>query len=65
MPPPVPPTAGLAAMSMSSGGSRPIPLNGANGNDGTPGKGKLEKKNKYVKDDGAEKKKRGFFGSKK
>jgi len=65
MHPPVPPTAGLAAMSMNSGGGRPIPLNGANGNDGTPGKGKLEKKNKYAKDDGAEKKKRGFFGSKK
>jgi syntaxin-binding protein 1 len=52
-------------MSMSSGSSRPIPLNGTNGNDGTSGKGKLEKKNKYAKDDAAEKKKRGFFGSKK
>jgi syntaxin-binding protein 1 len=64
-PPPLPPTAGLAAMSMSSGSSRPIPLNGTNGNDGTPGKGKLEKKNKYAKEDGTEKKKRGFFSSKK
>jgi len=60
-PPPVPPTAGLAAMSMSS---RPITSNGTNG-DGTGSRGKLEKKSKYAKDDGAEKKKRGFFGSKK
>jgi syntaxin-binding protein 1 len=59
--PPVPPTASLAALSMSS---RPITANGANG-DGSGTKGKLEKKSKYSKDDGAEKKKRGFFGSKK
>jgi syntaxin-binding protein 1 len=38
--------------------------NGTNG-DGSGSKGKLEKKNKYAKDDGVEKKKRGFFGSKK
>ncbi|KAL2070401.1 hypothetical protein VTL71DRAFT_13427 [Oculimacula yallundae] len=62
-PPPQPPTAGLAAMSMNSG-ARPIPLNGANGADVTPSKGKLEKKTKY-NSDGTEKKKRGFFGSKK
>lgn len=56
-PAPQPPTAGLAAMSMNSGSSRPIPLNGDSGT------GKLEKKSKY-NDDGS-KKKRGFFGSKK
>jgi len=44
--------------------SRPVTSNGTNG-DGSSGKGKLEKKSKYAKDDGAEKKKRGFFGSKK
>ena len=55
-PQPVPPTAGVAALSMGS--------NGTNG-DGSGSKGKLEKKSKYAKDDGVEKKKRGFFGSKK
>jgi syntaxin-binding protein 1 len=63
-PPPIPPAASLAAMSISSSGGRPLTSNGTNGNDGGS-KGKLEKKNKYAKDDGAEKKKRGFFGSKK
>ncbi len=65
-PAPQPPTAGLAAMSMNSGSGRPIPLNGTNGADLTPSKGKLEKKSKH-KDEGGEKekKKRGFFGSKK
>lgn len=58
-PPPVPPTAGLAAMSMNSGGSRqPISLNGGDS------KNKLEKKNKGEGGE-KEKKKRGFFGSKK
>ncbi|TVY51747.1 Protein transport protein sec1 [Lachnellula cervina] len=59
-PAPQPPTAGLASMSMNSGGGGPIPLNGDSGDH----KGKLEKKSKY-KEDGKEKKKRGFFGSKK
>ncbi|KUJ07049.1 Sec1-like protein [Mollisia scopiformis] len=57
-PSPQPPTAGLAAMSMNTGG-KPIQLNGANGAD-TSGKGKLEKKSKH-KDENGEKKKRGFF----
>ena len=64
-PPPVPPTAGLAAMSINSGDGKPIPLNGTNGGDVSGNKGKLEKKNKLFKDEGAEKKKRGFFGGKK
>ena len=59
-PSPQPPTAGLAAMSMNSGGGGPIPLNGDNGDH----KGKLEKKSKY-NEEGKEKKKRGFFGTKK
>ncbi|PVH80328.1 Sec1 family protein [Cadophora sp. DSE1049] len=63
-PAPQPPTAGLAAMSMNSGSGRPIPLNGTNGADVTPSKGKLEKKSKH-KEEGGEKKKRGFFSSKK
>lgn len=49
------PTAGLAAMSMNSGGGKPL--------NGTDGHAKLEKKSKG-KEDG-EKKKRHFFGSKK
>jgi syntaxin-binding protein 1 len=56
-PPPVPLTAGLAAMNINSGSGKLIPMNGASG-------GKLEKKNKLSKDDG-EKKKKGFFGTKK
>merc|ERR1711939_493282 len=63
-PGPQPPTAGLAAMSLNSGSGRPIPLNGTNGADVMPSKGKLEKKSKH-KEDGGEKKKRGFFSSKK
>lgn len=65
-PPPQPPTAGLAAMSVNSGSGRPIPLNGTNGADTSSSKGKLEKKSKH-KEEGVEKekKKRGFFGSKK
>lgn len=63
-PAPQPPTAGLAAMSLNSGSGRPIPLNGTNGADVMPSKGKLEKKSKH-KEDGGEKKKRGFFSSKK
>jgi hypothetical protein len=54
-------------MSISSG-RNPIPLNGANGGEVLPSsKGKLEKKSKHSKmdSDAGEKKKRGFFGSKK
>lgn len=50
---PQPPTAGLGAMSMNSGHGKPISLNSTNGDSHS-----LEKKDK-------EKKKRGFFGSKK
>jgi syntaxin-binding protein 1 len=67
IPPPQPPIAGLANMSISSG-RNPIPLNGANGGEVLPSsKGKLEKKSKHSKmdSDAGEKKKRGFFGSKK
>jgi syntaxin-binding protein 1 len=70
-----PPTAGLAALSMNSGTRPgPIPLNGAGVNGGSgfgegvsSSKGKLEKKSKHMKtdSDAGEKKKRGFFGSKK
>lgn len=57
-PPPQPPTGGMAAVNLNSGsGGRPIPLNGDSG--------KLEKKSKYKEDGTKEKKKRGFFGSKK
>lgn len=55
-PAPKPPTAGMAAINLNSGG--PIQLNGDSGN-------KLEKKSKYKEDGTKEKKKRGFFGSKK
>jgi syntaxin-binding protein 1 len=55
-PSPQPPTAGMGAINLNSGG--PIPLNGDSGN-------KLEKKSKYKEDGTKEKKKRGFFGSKK
>jgi syntaxin-binding protein 1 len=58
---PVPPTTGLANMSMNSSAGRPPASNG----EPLPSKpGKLEKKSKH---DGVEKekKKRGFFGSKK
>ncbi|OWP03145.1 Sec1 family superfamily protein [Marssonina coronariae] len=63
--PPQPPTAGLAAMNMNSAPGQPIPLNsGMNGS--APIKGKLEKKGKHKEEGGEkEKKKRGFFGSKK
>lgn len=54
-----PPTAGMAAMSMNSA-PRPLTANG----DVPSSKGKLEKKSKHDSD-GKEKKKRGFFGSKK
>merc|ERR1711900_126023 len=51
-------------MSLNSGSGRPIPLNGTNGADVMPSKGKLEKKSKH-KEDGGEQKKRVFFSSKK
>lgn len=55
-----PPTASMAAMSIGPGHT---PING-NGAADAASKGKLEKKSKY-KEDGGEKKKRHFFGSKK
>jgi syntaxin-binding protein 1 len=59
-PPPQPPTAGLANMNLNSSAPTPPTTNGE-----TPsGKGKLEKKNKHEGGE-KEKKKRGFFGSKK
>jgi syntaxin-binding protein 1 len=60
-PAPIPPTAAMASMNINPGNGRPIPLNG----DPSGGKGKLEKKSKYNEGGEKEKKKRGFFGSKK
>ncbi|KAG9238496.1 Sec1 family protein [Amylocarpus encephaloides] len=58
-PPPQPPTAGLAAMSMNSAsGRQPIPLNGVSSSDSK----KLEKKSKVEGEE--KKKKRGFFHKK-
>ena len=63
-PAPQPLTAGLASMSINSSNGPPNPSNGAASGIGANTKGKLEKKSKQ-KDEGGEKKKRGFFGSKK
>lgn len=54
---PAPPTAGLAAMSINSAGSRPI-----NGSSPAPAPSPAKK---LTKEEGGEKKKRHFFGSKK
>ncbi|KAK2627818.1 hypothetical protein QTJ16_002464 [Diplocarpon rosae] len=64
-PQPQPPTSGLAAMNMNSALGKPIPPpSGTNGS--ALVKGKLEKKGKHKDESGEkEKKKRGFFGSKK
>lgn len=64
-PAPQPPTAALANMGMNSAPGRPMPPNGATT---PPAKAKLDKKSKHKdKEEGRdkEKKKRGFFGSKK